>query len=347
MNENLNLVEILKDCPKGTKLYSTVLGEVEFEGVTDSVNYPIIVKLKEEQFGERIIETFTSDGRLIATYKGECVLFPSRYQRDWSKFNPKKDWFVSPCEFKDGDILSYQCKGFNNRSIYIYRYHKRFNTSYYVALSGDDNEFRIDNTGKWSLNGYNDTARFATEEEKQKLFQAIKDKGYKWNAETKTLEKLVEPRFNVGDWVVFITSKSVYKVEKKENYEYTLRHILGGSMCLPFSNEKLIIEWTIEDAKDGDVICYRDEISLYKHDIKNCTKQETTFGGFVYYCCYDGKRFITDSLYMLTKQDEIDIHPATKEQRDALMKAMNDAGYEWDADKKELKEGESKIKTIK
>ena len=90
MNKNLNLIEILKDCPKGTKLYSSVLGEVEFEGVTDNVNYPIIVKLNEEQFGERIIETFASDGRLIATCKGECVLFPSRENRDWSKFNTKK-----------------------------------------------------------------------------------------------------------------------------------------------------------------------------------------------------------------------------------------------------------------
>lgn len=87
MCESLNLVEILKDCPKGTKLYSSVLGEVELEGVTDSVKYPIIVKLNEGQFGERIIETFTSDGRLIATFEGECVLFPSRDQRDWSKFN--------------------------------------------------------------------------------------------------------------------------------------------------------------------------------------------------------------------------------------------------------------------
>ena len=86
MCENLNLVEILKDCPKGTKLYSTVLGEVEFEGVTDSV-YPIIVKLNEGQFVDRIIETFTSDGRLFVTCEGECVLFPSRENRDWSKFN--------------------------------------------------------------------------------------------------------------------------------------------------------------------------------------------------------------------------------------------------------------------
>ena len=146
-----------------------------------------------------------------------------------------------------------------------------------------------------------------------------------------------EPRFNVGDWIIFITSKNVYQVEKKENYEYTLRHIFGGSFCLSFSCEKLIRKWTIQDAKDGDVICYRDEISLYKHDIKNYTKQETTFGGFVYYCCYDGKRFITDSFYTLTKQDEMDIHPATKEQREALMKVMNNAGYEWDIKKKELK----------
>ena len=96
----------------------------------------------------------------------------------------------------------------------------------------------------------------------------------------------------------------------------------------------------MQDAKDGDVICYRDEISLYKNEIENCNKEETTFGGFVYYCCYDGKRFITNSFYILTGQDEIDIYPATKEQHDALMKAMNEAGYEWDVEKKELKKKE-------
>lgn len=192
MNENLNLVEILKDCPKGTKLYYTVYGEVEFDHIANSSKYPIVFRLKDREW----YESLTSEGKFEIEYDGECLLFPSKEQRDWSKFNPKKDGLVSTCEFKDGDILSYQCKGFNNRSIYIYRYHKRFNTSYYVALSGDDNEFRIDNTGKWALNGYNDTVRFATEDEKQKLFQAIKDNGYKWNAETKTLKKLVITKFD-------------------------------------------------------------------------------------------------------------------------------------------------------
>ena len=190
MNENLNLVEILKDCPKGIKLYSTIFGDVKFNHVENDT-YPIVLDVRKG-FTFRV----SQDGRYINDFNGECTLFPSKEQRDWSKFNPKKNELVSTCEFKDGDILSYQCKGFNNRSIYIYRYHKIFNTSYYVALSGDDNEFSIDNTGKWALNGYNDTVRFATKDEKKKLFQTIKDNGYKWNAETKTLEKLVKPKFD-------------------------------------------------------------------------------------------------------------------------------------------------------
>lgn len=41
--------------------------------------------------------------------------------------------------------------------------------------------------------------RLATEEEKATLFQAIKDNGYKWNDTTKTLEKVIEPKFKVGN----------------------------------------------------------------------------------------------------------------------------------------------------
>ena len=191
MNENLKLVEILKDCPKGIKLYSTIFGKVKFSHVENDT-YPIVLDVRKG-FKFRV----SQDGRYINDFNGECTLFPSREERDWSKFNPKKDWFVPPCEFKDGDILSYQNKCLNNRTIYIYRYHEIYNTTYYVALSGNTYSiFRIDNEGKWALNGYNETVRFATEEEKQKLFKAIKDNGYKWNAETKTLEKLVKPKFD-------------------------------------------------------------------------------------------------------------------------------------------------------
>lgn len=41
MNKKLNLVEILKDCPKGTKFYSTIFGEVKFDEIRKESNYPI------------------------------------------------------------------------------------------------------------------------------------------------------------------------------------------------------------------------------------------------------------------------------------------------------------------
>ena len=89
MNENLNLVEILKDCPKGTKLYSTVFGEVEFMKVfQEKVFYPIEIKLNNN-----LIENLPKDGRMFTEYNGECTLFPSREQRDWSKFKVKKPKF--------------------------------------------------------------------------------------------------------------------------------------------------------------------------------------------------------------------------------------------------------------
>ena len=87
MNENLNLVEILKDCHEGTKLYSPVFGEVEFKGINDIIG-PIVVITN---IGSD--ECFTADGKMYTRYNGECLLFPSKEQRDWSKFNVKKHRF--------------------------------------------------------------------------------------------------------------------------------------------------------------------------------------------------------------------------------------------------------------
>ena len=87
MNENLNLVEILKDCPEGTKLYSPIIGEVEFKRIK-YCDYPIVTCSKNRK---RIL-LFTKEGLLFP--EGECImLFPSKDQRDWSKFKPKKPKF--------------------------------------------------------------------------------------------------------------------------------------------------------------------------------------------------------------------------------------------------------------
>ena len=96
MNENLNLVEILKDCPEGTKLYSLTYGDVELVNVSQDKGtlYPITIKIPSSSTDTFTCErSFDKDGRIFADYNGECLLFPSRDQRDWSKFKPKKPKF--------------------------------------------------------------------------------------------------------------------------------------------------------------------------------------------------------------------------------------------------------------
>ena len=82
MNENINLVEILKNCPKETKLYSTVHGDVEFLHISYNNKYPIKI-----YYSNRQITSVTKSGKLYDDYlDSECILFPSKDQRDWSKF---------------------------------------------------------------------------------------------------------------------------------------------------------------------------------------------------------------------------------------------------------------------
>ena len=69
MNENLNLIEILKDCPKGTNLYSTIYGDVKFELIDEHKPHPIIVRI-----GDDLKVCFTADGKMCSFYDGECIL---------------------------------------------------------------------------------------------------------------------------------------------------------------------------------------------------------------------------------------------------------------------------------
>ena len=81
MNENIDLTKILKDCPKGFKLYTPLYGEVEFKGIGDSEVYPISTY---DFFDKKV--TFTKEGYYRDNTYAECLLFPSKDQRDWSKF---------------------------------------------------------------------------------------------------------------------------------------------------------------------------------------------------------------------------------------------------------------------
>ena len=89
----LDLTEILKDAPKGTPLYSTVHGEVAFKYILsdDRATYYPIVVYKES---ENVVFAYTKEGLYQDGYNGECNLFPSRENRDWSTFKINKPYKV-------------------------------------------------------------------------------------------------------------------------------------------------------------------------------------------------------------------------------------------------------------
>ena len=97
MNENLNLCEILKDCPTGTKLWSPVWGNMTLIQINDVSIYPIV--LSADGFNNVSLH---SDGRMYGVKESECILFPSKEQRDWSKFKTPVKRF-NPEEFKPFD----------------------------------------------------------------------------------------------------------------------------------------------------------------------------------------------------------------------------------------------------
>lgn len=150
--------------------------------------------------------------------------------------------------------------------------------------------------------------------------------------EQKSADK-VEPKFKVGDWVIFNENRnSAYQVEKIDNYHYYLRHYLGGTLSVHFDNE-LIREWNINDAKASDVLCtYECDEPKIVFILKGMPKKPYVLS---YHCYYNimYPHFETDSKKGCLAPNDEDVKPATKEQRDLLFKKMKEAGYEWDAEK--------------
>ena len=86
MNENLDLTKILEGCPEGTKFYSVIYGECSLVEIFDNLCYPICLKAYSDKTKVENRFDVMKGGRYLHYHDGECTLFPSKDQRDWSKF---------------------------------------------------------------------------------------------------------------------------------------------------------------------------------------------------------------------------------------------------------------------
>ena len=140
----------------------------------------------------------------------------------------------------------------------------------------------------------------------------------------------IELKFKVGDWVVN-TVGDINQVVKVLNDGYTLDDNTFISNSWATEHYHL---WTIADAKDGDVL-----VDSYSKDsiiilYKGIYKERSILA----HCGWNGYNLsIKTNGLGYGGLDNTNYSPATKEQRDLLFQKMKEAGYEWDAEKKELK----------
>ena len=210
--EKLNLVEILKDCPKGTKLYSPALGECALEKVIDNSDYPIKVTYKIINNDTRF-DYFTKYGYLLINKPdAECMLFPSKEQRDWNKWQRP---------FVKGDILVTEagnivlCSHIDEKQ--LVHYHCILN---FLGTLKICNDIGV---------GYSYNCNLANDSQKQKLFDALKKEGYEWDAEKKEL-KTLQP-FKDGD---VVTCENQIAIFKKYISDYS-----GLAECYVFLDNNL------------------------------------------------------------------------------------------------------------
>lgn len=207
MEKKINIAQLLKDCPKGMELYSPIFGTVYFEGIRDTGRAILI----DVTTSCNTSVQFYSDGKFNTYYsESEVTLFPSKSQRDWSKYQRP---------FKDGDVIFTQTDDY--AWVSIFKQISGNSCCTHIDLCINDNDLIFDTRCLCDIGDIN-TQRLATEEEKQKLFQAIKDNGYKWDPETKTLEKLVKPKFKVGDNIRMKSTSAIYVVTEIREDRYML-----------------------------------------------------------------------------------------------------------------------------
>lgn len=212
MENKINIAELLKDCPSGMELDCAIYENLYFDSL--NADYYGTINCYTLIDGIKTSINFTKYGTFNNHLGAKCVIFP-KGKTTW-------EGFVPPCKFKEGDIISdslgtciFKGEGIIQGTV-----------DYYCGVHSDYFNVKQKPDGH-----YGDIVdyRLATEEEKQKLFQAIKANGYKWNPETKTLEELIEPKFKVGDrimkrgsiknWIVSSVSSEYYGLKLPKGIE--------------------------------------------------------------------------------------------------------------------------------
>ena len=216
MEKGINIAEILKDKPKGTKLYSSACGECKLEEVDDK-SFKISFYNSKFGFMNGGEGHLDKNGKLYDD--GECVVFPSKEMRDWSKFAWKKgNVLVS----NDGDrhIIF---KGFSKND------YTTFEGKHWISVSKKRHIscLNMQNTQDYHIEDDKDAAH-------NYINTIEKHLGGKLNRETLEIEK-PQPEFKDGDIVTImphIGDKLIYLFKTEDDEKYYGHAYIDGNIAI-------------------------------------------------------------------------------------------------------------------
>lgn len=234
-----NLAEILKNAPQGLKLYSLVHGEVTLKKVIDSndTNYPIVVVLNSDA------EKFTKYGKFFKDYEdAECVLFPSKEHKSWDNWQEVL--------FQSGDVVS---------SIQL--------PTPYIITDIKNNKFTYTCSDNIEHSLAPNNYRYATPEEREQFTAELNANSYKWNDDTKQIEKIEQqytPKYKVGDWIICTDTNT------NDEYFYESDEIVPHKITsIKHNKYEIDDEYIEEDTKEFDATT----------TIRLATEQELIYAG--------------------------------------------------------------------
>ena len=264
------------------------------------------------------LEAHKCEGKMCAS-NGECEDIENafhnamwdRLHRYYCKYIEKQDDQknkINSCKITFEDVLALECamktikitKGCAELYKILVPLYDKIHNAYLVEKQGKQKEPQVYKTKDDEIITYSET------------------NGY----------KVVEPKFKVGDWIT--NGLCAWRIDSIDEDMYYTNHCgidCGGD--IKSIDEEYHI-WTINDAKPGDVLSDGTTVFIFKDLLSD--------GSVMSYCDYDTDSGESDAFCPLSMNLMCSkITPATKEQCDLLSQKMHEAGYEWDAEKKELK----------
>jgi len=153
-------------------------------------------------------------------------------------------------------------------------------------------------------------------------------------SEQKPADK-VEPKFHEGEWITHNTANFVFKIINVGSIGYDVVNRENYKKTISFDNEDNYHLWSIQDAKNGDVLVkdiypFGQSICIFKEFIRQIFTMKI-------HCSINNKGQFIHNHEAYYNRCDVSLYPATKEQCDLFFQKMKEAGYEWDSEKKELK----------